>query len=170
MSYLRLTPPKDAVRTTKDVAPPAWPQPDAPGVWPEGAGRFTILAFTRPEFLKTARERATSLITEPGKPPREEVSNEIFTRELFGVCLKGWTNLLDPETDQPIPFTPENVEALPEDAQGFLVEEILKAGRGILASREIITRDLETGAPLDYKSPDAQALPGEVTLAGEPAH
>jgi hypothetical protein len=160
MSYLRRVPAKDAVISTKRISPPDWT--DAPD-----PGYFEILAFTRPEYVTDATMSATTRTTAPSNGRvTVTVVIAVFLKELFNSCLKGWGNLTDPDSGEAIPFTPENVAVLPDDAQGFLVEEILKAGRGVLSSRDIITKDEATGAPLDYKSPSSEVPEGDTQGLG----
>lgn len=154
MSYLRRVPAKDAVIGNKRVTPPEW------GSGPD-AGYFVIPAFTRQEWIEPVRAAHTTRVTGADGRTSEETDNAAFVRAVVQAHLKGWGNILDPETDQPIPFTPEEVAALPDDVQVFLFTAILDAGKGLLSGRDVITKDEVTGAPLDRKSPDAQVPGGD---------
>ena len=144
---VRMTPqPGDAV-PTKKITPEEF---DPAQEW------FEVLVFLRQDVRDNALKVATKTITSPRGISRDEINNETYYLHLFKVQLKGWRLLgLD---NEPIPFTEENINRLPWDLKSYLHEQILRCG-GMIPTADLIVQT-DSGQPLDYKSPDAELLPG----------
>lgn len=155
---VRLTPAPDSVIPTKAVSMAEW---DTDGPLEE---HIDILVFLRTDTLEAARKAATRTIVQ-GSRTREEINEAAYLRALFDVQVKGW-RLLDPNGAE-IPYTPENLAALPWDVRSWLHDEILACG-GSIATRNIVVRT-DSGIALDYKSPDGVVGAEQESRVPDPA-